>query len=395
MMLFSEISMKAEPRLTAGEADPGSAARNDNGLPVTFDEEDSMASEDRYVAYVGTYTYGSSIGVHVYDLNVEEGIMTERSVIPVNNASHMVKSYSGKYLYSIADEGVAVLKILPDGGLELINKVGIDGMRGCYLSTDKNGKFLYVGGYHDGKVTVVHTHRDGRLGSVMCGVFHRGIGSVAERNFRPHVSCVIPTPDDKYICAVDNGIDQVKIYTVRLDTGRLELADILRCKLDSGPRLMTFSHDGRFAYLNSELTNEVTVYRYDGSGRAPEFEKLQEISVLRDKDSFGSASCGMKISPSGKYLYCSTAGENTVAVFRIDPDTGLLTRICCLPISGEYPKDLDVFPGERTLVVLNHESNEIRFFTIDYEKGLLVMKGKPIRIDTPNCIVISKIDPSL
>ena len=81
----------------------------------------------------------------------------------------------------------------------------------------------------------------------------------------------------------------------------------------------------------------------------------------------GSACCGMKLSPSGKYLYASTAGENTAAVYRIDQETGMLTRLCCLPISGEYPKDIDVFPGEKTLGVLNHESNEIRFFTIDYE----------------------------
>ncbi len=349
-----------------------------------------MAGQEKYVAYVGTYTHGTSIGIHIYDLDTDEGIMKERTVIPVNNASYLTKSYNGKYLYSIADEGVEVLRILPDGGLEPINKVDINGMRGCYLSTDKSGKFLYVGGYHDGKVTVVHTHRDGRLGSVMCGVFHKGIGSVAERNFRPHVSCVIPTPDDKYLCAVDNGIDQVKIYTVRSDTGRMELVDILRCKLDSGPRLLVFSPDGKFAYMNSELTNEVTVYSYDGSGKTPEFEKLQEISVLRDAETIGSACVGMKMSPNGNYLYVSTAGENTVAIFRRDQETGLLTRICCLPISGEYPKDLDVFPGGKTLVVLNHETNEIRFFTIDYEKGLIVMKGRPIKIETPNCILISK-----
>ena len=234
-----------------------------------------MAGQEKYVAYVGTYTHGSSIGVHVYDLNIEEGIMEERTVIPVNNASHMTKSYNGKYLYSIADEGVEVLRILPDGGLTPINQVGIDGMRGCYLSPDKSGKFLFVGGYHDGKVTVVHTHRNGRLGSVMDGIFHKGLGSVAERNFRPHVSCVIPTPDDKYICAVDNGIDQVKLYKVNPKSGKLKLFDILRCKLESGPRLLTFSKDGRFAYINCELTNEIVVYAYDGDGKAPEFEKLQ------------------------------------------------------------------------------------------------------------------------
>ena len=166
----------------------------------------------KYVAYVGTYTHGSSIGIHVYDVDMEKRTLTERNVVPVHNASYLTKSYNGQYLYSIADEGVEVLKIEANGDLTPINKVGIDGMRGCYLSVDTSGKFLFVGGYHDGKVTVVHTHRNGRLGSVMDGVFHKGLGSVAERNFRPHVSCVLPTPDGKYLCAVDNGVDQVKIY---------------------------------------------------------------------------------------------------------------------------------------------------------------------------------------
>ena len=121
--------------------------------------------KDRYVAYVGTYTHGSSVGVHVYDMDVEAGYMTERAVVPVNNASHLTTSTNGKYLYSIADEGVEVLKInQKTGDLTAINKVGIDGMRGCFLSTDQQGKFLFVAGYHDGKITVVHTHRDGRLG---------------------------------------------------------------------------------------------------------------------------------------------------------------------------------------------------------------------------------------
>lgn len=347
--------------------------------------------KERYVAYVGTYTHGSSIGVHVYDLDVENGYMTERDVIPVNNASHLAKSSSGKYLYSIADEGVEVLAIQEDGGLTPINKVGIDGMRGCFLSTDSRGKFLFVCGYHDGKITVVHTHRDGRLGSVMDGIFHKGLGSVAERNFRPHVTCAVMTPDDKYLCVVDNGIDQIKIYTVNKTTGKLKLYDIVRCKLESGPRLMRFSPDGRFAYVNCELTNEVLVYAYNGKGKSPSFELLQSVDTRMDKEEVSCASSGLRISPSGRYLYCTTAGDNTAGILAIDQETGLLSKICILPISGKYPKDVEVFPDERTLVVLNHESNEIRFFTIDYEKGLIIMKGRPIKIDTPNCILISKI----
>lgn len=69
----------------------------------------------------------------------------------------------------------------------------------------------------------------------------------------------------------------------------------------------------------------------------------------------------------------------------------MVSEILKLPISGKYPKDIEVFPDEKTLITLNHESNEIRFFTIDYEKRTLIMKGRPISIDTPNCILIYKL----
>lgn len=349
--------------------------------------------KEKYVAYVGTYTHGSSIGIHLYDVNVEEGTLTERKVVPVNNSSHLARSLNGKYLYSIADEGVAVFAIEPDGDLTFINKVDIDGMRGCHLSTDQEGKYLFVAGYHDGKVTVVHTHRDGRLGSVVDGVFHKGLGSVAERNFRPHVSCVRPTPDNKYLCAVDNGIDQIKIYRVHSRTGHLELVDILRCRRESGPRLIKFSPDGKFAYLNYELSNMVEVYRYDGSRKNPVFEKIQSISTLASHDDeTHDATSGMCLSPDGRYLFCSNAGEETVAMYARDQETGLLEKQFILPISGSYPKDLDVFPDGKHLAVVNHESNSITTFKIDYEKKLLIMKGKPMSVETPNSIIFSQCE---
>ena len=135
------------------------------------------------MAYVGTYTHGSSIGIHLYDIDVEEGTLSERKVVKVNNSSHICRSLNGKYLYSIADEGVEVFKVEPDGDLTPINKIGIDGMRGCYLSVDQTGKYLFVAGYHDGKVTVVHTHHDGRLGRVMDGVFHKRPGQCGGTEF--------------------------------------------------------------------------------------------------------------------------------------------------------------------------------------------------------------------
>ena len=105
----------------------------------------------KYVAYVGTYTHGTSKGIQVYDVDVENGTLTERSEVEVSNASHLAVSKNGKYLYSIEDEGVAVFERDENGDLSRINSVDINGMRGCYLATDVDGRYLYVAGYHDGR----------------------------------------------------------------------------------------------------------------------------------------------------------------------------------------------------------------------------------------------------
>ena len=347
--------------------------------------------KEKYVAYVGTYTHGTSIGIHLYDLDVENGTMAERKVVPINNSSHLVKAHNKQFLYSISDEGVESFRILPDGDLEFLNRAGIQGMRGCYVSLDAQDKFLFVGGYHDGKVTVLRINTDGSIGAITDGIFHKGLGSVAERNFRPHISCVKMTPDQKYLCAVDNGIDHVNVYRLDHRTGKLNLVDIVRCELESGPRQITFSRDGKFAYVLCELKNYINVYTYDGRGKTPKFEKIQQVDTRMDVKETACAAASVKISRAGNHLYCSSAGDNSVSIFTIDPKSGMLERMCSLPISGSYPKDLDVFPDDRTLVVLNHESNEIRTFRINYEKKLFVEKGRPIKVETPNSIMISRL----
>ncbi len=345
-------------------------------------------SEKKYVAYVGTYTYGSSKGIHIYDVDVKEGTLSFKKEIPANNSSHLCCSLNGNFLYSIIDEGVGVYEILPDGDLKFINKKDIDAMRGRFLSVDKTGKYLFIGGYHDGKVTVMHTHKDGWLGSIMDGVYHRGIGTVAERNSRPHVTCVMPTPDNNFLCAVDNGIDQVKVYHIT-EENKLELVETLRCKRESAPLLLRFSPNGKFAYLLSQISNHVEVFSYhwEEGYKAPRFERLQMISTTSDTvDPMHDAASGLCFSPDGNYLFTSTAGDNTVAMFAIDKETGLLTKEFALPISGEYPKDIAMFPDGKHIAVVNNESNSITTFTVDYERKLLMMKGKPLKVDMPTCI---------
>ena len=347
----------------------------------------------KYVAYVGTYTHGDDEGIHIYDMDVRNGSMKERKIVPIHNASYLKQSNNKKYLYSICDEGVEAFRILPDGDLCDLGIASIRGMRGCYISTDLQDEYLFVGGHHDGKVTVMKLNGDGSLGQITDNIFHQGVGSIVDRNFRPHIDCVTLTPDQKFLCAVDSGLDQIKIYSFYRRTGKIKMIDFVPCALESAPHRMRFSSDGRFAYVICEQKNAVYVYTYNGNGNCPEFEEIQCISTLKgEHDDVASAACGMCFRPDGKYMFCSNAGENNVTIFSVDQKTGLLAKVRSLPISGDYPKDIITFPDGKHLICCNHESNEMTFFKVDYEKGLLIVNTRPLDINRPNSIMVTEIE---
>ena len=233
---------------------------------------------------------------------------------------------------------------------------------------------------------------DGSVGNIVDGVFDKGYGSVAERNFRPHVTCTRRTPDGRFVMSVDNGIDQVKIYRFNEKDSKLVQVDAIRCDLESAPRHFRFSSDGRFTYLMYELKNVIDVFTYKTGDRAPVIEKIQTISTTGTvKPNTLVAACAMRLSVDEKYIYCTNAGENTVSIYSRDQETGLLSMICCLPISGEYPKDVAVFPDGKHIASVNHDSGTLTFFSVDYEKGLLVMSGRAVEVNEPNCCAIVKI----
>ena len=347
----------------------------------------------RYMAYVGSYSYtGKAKGITVFDVDVEKGTFKERCEMEVNNSSYVIASSDGKTLYSIADEGVVSFRILQNGALARLNSAPIRGMRGCHLCSDLEDKFIFVSGYHDGKTTILSLNKDGSVGGIVDGVYDKGYGSVAERNFRPHVTCTRRMPDNKYVLSVDNGVDQVKIYRFDGEKGTLSLVDAIRCDLESGPRHFMFSKDGKFLYLMYEIKNVIDVYTYETGDRVPKIEKIQTISTTSTKNPGNlTAACAMRMSWDEKYVYCTNAGENTVSIYSRDEETGLLSMICCLPISGEYPKDVAVFPDGKHIASINHDSGSISFFKVDYEKGLLVMSGRSIPVNEPNCCAIVKI----
>ena len=347
-------------------------------------------AQEKYVAYVGTYTHENSIGIHVYDIDMEKGRLTERGVAPISNPSNIVVAHSGKYLYSIEDEGVASFSIDENGDLTKINQAWIGGMRACYVEIDTKDRYLFLAGFHDGKVTMMRLNEDGSIAGIADGVFHQGIGkSSVEKRMDPRVSCTKLTPDEKFLCAVDWGLNQIKIYEVDYAEGKLHLYDILRCPFSSAPRRICFSKDGKYAYVLEEATNTVEIYTYDLHGGKPTFEKIADTSVQKKEDPLASGAA-MEFAPDGKYLYVSLDGSNEVVSLAVGED-GQLSIECNAKISGDYPKGIAILPDNKTLVSLNHDSNEIRTFTIDHEKKCVLMKNPPLKVDKPNSIVIHKL----
>ena len=348
---------------------------------------------DRYVAYVSSYTSAGDddFGIRIYDVDMEAGRFYEKDKVKISNSSYISISHNRRFLYSITDLGVESYRILEDGSLEVMNTASINGMRGSYLSTDYTDRWLFVSGYHDGKITVLSLNEDGSIGRITDEVFHKGLGSIADRNFRPHVQCVKMTRDNRFLCAADLGLDHINVYELDPVNGRLHQTDVIRRELEAAPRHIKFSKNGRFLYVVNEQKNTVDVFSYTLEKDDPEFERIQTVPTVNDYHASGTASSALNLSFDFKYLISSNAGDNSVIIYRIDEKTGLLTKVLCLPVSGDYPKDAALFPDNRHLVSLNHESNTMTFFKVDLDKGLLIMNGKELKVDRPNCVIFHKL----
>lgn len=350
-------------------------------------------AKDRYVAYVGTYTHENSRGIHVYDVDVDTGVFKERSVAEINNPSYLTVSADGKILYSIADEGVASFTIDENGDLTKTSQQWIGGMRGDFVEVDSKRRFLFVGGYHDGRVTMMKLNQDGTIGNIACGIFHKGAGiGFGDPHFdHAKVTCVRLTPDEKFLCAVDFGLNQVKVYRVDYNMGHLTLADIIRPELDGGAREIRFSKDGKFAYVLTGLNNSVEVYTYSVDDRdEPVFTKIQDVPVLNQN--FEAAdSMNMTMNEDETFLFVAVDAVNAVTALKRDPATGKLTYDGMTFISGEYPKSISILPGDKYLVVANHDTNDLRTFRIHPEGHYCLMQNAPIPIAQPNRIHIHKL----
>lgn len=345
----------------------------------------------QYVAYVSSYTHGNEFGISIFDVDLKKGRFKEKGNVKITNSSYLTISHNRQFLYSITDMGVEAYKVKEDGLLEYINSQSINGMRGCYLSTSYNDKFLFVAGYHDGKITALKLKEDGSIGDITDEIYLKGMGSLAERNFRPHVGCVKMTRDDKFLLAADMGMDHVNVYSLDPMLGRLKLVDIIRSEQESAPKHIKISKDGKYIYIVHEIKCIIDVYSYNvNENNVPEFTKIQTVPTTNTYHTSSSAACNLNLSDDSKFVVTSNAGDNTAAVFKILQD-GTLDKILCLPVSGEYPKDVALIPGNKFLVSANHESDTLTFFSINMENGTLIMNGPEMKVIKPNCIIFHKL----
>ena len=344
---------------------------------------------EKYVAYVGSYTRGESEGITILDLNPEYAYYTVRGTVRINNPSYQVLSDDGRFLYSTCDEGVAAFQVCENGELALLDKAPVNGLRPHYLDVNSDNSFLISAGYHDAKLTVLRLNDDGSIAGVTDEVFMKSLGSDAGRNYTSHVSCARFSPDERFIMAVDMGMDQIRIYAFNKDLGTTELHDIVRCDMESNPSRLVFSADGKYVYLTYENKSAVTQFAYDAETAA--FTKMDTVSSLPDKKLRFNSAVAVKLTADDKHVFVTNSGDNSVAVYNIDPEDHHMEKICVLPVSGEYPRDLAVMPNGRLITAVNQEGNSLTSFKVNYEKGTILMVEKPISLPSPTCIQIRKI----
>ena len=353
--------------------------------------------ENRYYAYIGTYTHGKSKGIYVFHFNTITGkLELAGTSSELENPSYLCISKDNRFLYAVMETevyqgksggAVAAYSINKQTGmLGLLNIRPTKGKDPCHLSTDSHNRFLFAANYSDGTLTVFPLEKDGHIGSMSAIIRHKGSGQDKVRQEEPHMHYAALTPDEKYLCAVDLGLDKINVYDFSPNYGCPSTAEKLsvNIKPGSGPRHMEFSPNGNFAYLLTELSSEVVVFKYDSTGGG--FDHIQTVSTLAADLEASSFCAAIHISPGGEYLYASNRGQDSLALFKTDQDSGMLELISHISTRGKTPRDFAIDPSGRFLLAANQDSDTLVTYAIRPESGKLELSGNTLEIPSPVCI---------
>ncbi len=352
--------------------------------------------------YIGTYTRGKSEGIYVCRM-MPSGALELLSVCKgLDNPAFLAIHPQKRYLYAVNEAGtfdgkpgggVSAFSIDPETGeLTLLNQQSSHGTSTCHLSVDKTGQYVLAANYGSGSVIVLPIGTDGTLGKAIDIVQHRGSSVDPKRQKGPHAHSINLDRANRYAFVPDLGLDKIMIYQLDLAQGKLVPNDDPWAKVapGAGPRHFAFHPNGRYAYVINEVNSTLTAFTYDEArGRLAEIHTVPTLP----EDFSGTSHCAdVHISPSGRFLYGSNRGHDSIVIFQIDQDTGGLTYVAHEPTQGKSPRNFGIDPTGRFLLAANQNSDSIVTFRIDQETGQLTPTGHVTEISMPVCLKYVQVD---
>lgn len=351
--------------------------------------------------YVGTYTRGDSEGIYVYRMDLATGRMKRVGLAGgIENPSFLALHPNGRFLYAVSEVSntdgrrtgaVSAFALDPQTGLpNRLNHQPSEGAGPCHLVVDRDGRAVLVANYGTGNVAVLPIREDGSLGPATDVEQHEGSSVNPRRQAGPHAHSINVDPANRFAVAADLGIDKLLIYRFHAEGGTLTPNDppFARVKPGAGPRHFDFHPGGQFAYVINELHSTVTAFSYDAqSGR---LETLQTVSTLPDDFEGDNTTAEIQVHPSGRFLYGSNRGHDSIAIFAVDPKTGRLSPVGHEPTQGKTPRNFGIDPTGTYLLAANQTTDEIAVFRIDPETGRLAPTGEIVEVPTPVCVKFLK-----
>jgi len=366
------------------------------GAPAGVRQVADASHPATFFVYVGTYTGASSRGIYLFRLDVATGALRPLGVAAVvANPAFLAVHPNHRFLYAVSEVtsleefqggAVSAFALNPQtGALALLNQVSSGGAGPCHLVVDRRGQNVLVANYGSGSVAVLPLGEDGRLGQASTVVQHRG-SSVHARQKGPHAHDVNVDAANRFAFASDLGLDKILIYRFDADRGKLAANDPPWVTLQpgSGPRHFCFHPSGRYAYVINELASTVTALEYDPSRGA--LEPIQTVTTLPADFHGDSTTAEIEVSPSGRFLYGSNRGHDSIVVFAIDAGTGKLSCVQHEPTRGKTPRNFALDPTGTYLLAANQESNSIVVLRIDPATGHLAPTGHLAEVPTPVCV---------
>jgi len=353
--------------------------------------------EDRML-YIGTYTDDRrSKGIYLVRLSPATGAMSIAGVAAETaNPSFVALSPDGGTAFAVNEIGevngqpggtvTALSRERVANGLTQLGTAPTKGTAPCYVSTDLSGRFLFVANYSSGNVAMFPILAGGELGAMAAFVQHHGHGPDAERQEGPHAHCVIPDPSNRFVLVADLGIDRIMVYRFDAQAGQLNTSTAGQGLLapGSGPRHLAFHPSGRVLYVTNELSSTVTAFRYDPETGS--LTELQTVPAVSEPTAVRNAPADIHLHASGRFLYVSNRGHNSIAVFAIDPATAKLSPVQLASTGGDWPRNFALDPSGEMLIVANQRSDSLRSFRVDPATGELTSTGMRLTLPAPVCV---------